>query len=1375
MVCFEVAQATIKHWAFTKASFQQFIFLEVYVQQDSFQANSSCSCGLRPFSRGGTGTAQSRCRTGLVDEAEEMLWRRYNDENFAVALFASEPGWRLKLGETTKLVLHVCRSPTRDDVKSASRVRTLFGSFVVGVFGAITVACETQCVATLELRPVWTRPFCLDLARPGGSPTASSCMLEHSGQGLLSKQGVPKATAPSVATRLSLLRSSITRARLSRIDWDTMPKVLRASLLNAPFWQGSKDNAKCCQSLRRQAAVLLFSDHQESRTKVHSSWLPADWTVTWRDSWPADGDHLRGKYGLAPLMEAEFRRDCIILFNTLFPRAKGEPFLNLRDWAFDLHVEMSFKNLSRTLSTVGKDWAERYTPDEDEIAQSDAESLKASSYGELSDDYSPRIMFLKRLLLCFATCGVYFSEDEKTKLAPWPYPIAALLGHGSRVLIRLEDVSAPEFMNFLLTGDPNSTDWKDSGIPAPLKRRMAATHSVEMHNGELMEKKLGVTSVTDSMQNIYDGIKKKHLGLNLPIGGVGNPSPMGADTIIGFTGTVVTQESKSFRRANSARRQLENITRFMVSRGSLSDSGESSRNSKYSFSSSRSSRSIATSESSSSASCYDLRMPSGSKRGRWRVLPHVQGGHLYVRIDDFGQHPVDTDLDNVDLMKRRLQDSSLEQVTRRRTDLMGVARHVSPAGDLCLPPAHRVSQKHGFVEVLHGAARLVRVMSEPDLQPDTDASIDDLCWVQLAVVSMCATLAAPPSCVALALLLKHYGIVNESRLVSEDSVRALYADLVERRCALVKRSGAVQLLVESFVLHLKLLGHVLVSVPYHGRRSWSLSSTCSDSDCSSSCSRKAPMTGLPVGPVLAGEPWKTTITRFLCENLELFEEHLTAILSPWDDTCHSVIQDRKMSVSHPGLQTDFKTHVVYWEIRDEAVSWLKCPPGGLKDCFSFRTMRLDSSGCTALRWRWARDTESAASFVSLREGESPQLVSSVDDIWARRACERDGVVRPSTEHALECLFLRCGVTVVSIPDAFLELQRGEAHLCLRRGILHRVVERVFVRLRLKTPDGTISVLASRRWDDNGEVMSLPNALLRVNEAWQEAATLCAMTALGLKKQQVASLGTPDCRQCEQCHRNSSLRNLQRTHLVTYDLKEEPGIFTRVRGKKRHHRRIKSLAPDDASDWAEDPARSVSWHCSLSSEFQSETVWLEEGALAEVEGANFGNIPTQYELRRVSSVLLGLEGCAPNTQSPFENVSHSVTATSNSISAFGNRKWRTYRANNALQIPSDKGGMRSRLTREMFSELVDNCERVGLVSPSVDLLLKRGDSHPRDLLGQKFLERELFKVILASCGEDARRAVQWMRQYRAEHPTPEQAYETICSGRRSGLISENWMW
>merc|ERR1719480_634739 len=112
--------------------------------------------------------------------------------------------------------------------------------------------------------------------------------------------------------------------------------------------------------------------------------------------------------------------------------------------------------------------------------------------------------------------------------------------------------------------------------------------------------------------------------------------------------------------------------------------------------------------------------------------------------------------------------------------------------------------------------------------------------------------------------------------------------------------------------------------------------------------------------------------------------------------------------------------------------------------------------------------------------------------------------------------------------------------------------------------------------------------------------------------------------------------------------------------------------------------------------------------------------------------------------------HDASGTSNPISALGGRKWRAYRANNALQIPSERGGMRMRVTKAMFEDLIDTCDDIGLVNPCVDLLLKREEVHSRELLEQRFLECELFKQILAGSGLEARHAIEWMRQHRATH-------------------------
>ena len=74
--------------------------------------------------------------------------------------------------------------------------------------------------------------------------------------------------------------------------------------------------------------------------------------------------------------------------------------------------------------------------------------------------------------------------------------------------------------------------------------------------------------------------------------------------------------------------------------------------------------------------------------------------------------------------------------------------------------------------------------------------------------------------------------------------------------------------------------------------------------------------------------------------------------------------------------------------------------------------------------------------------------------------------------------------------------------------------------------------------------------------------------------------------------------------------------------------------------------------------------------------------------RYSSILLGVEGCAPGKRSPFGTV-HQASGRSNPVSVRGSRKWRAFAANfkhlergvNAdLVIPMDLGGMRATVTK-----------------------------------------------------------------------------------------------
>jgi len=179
------------------------------------------------------------------------------------------------------------------------------------------------------------------------------------------------------------------------------------------------------------------------------------------------------------------------------------------------------------------------------------------------------------------------------------------------------------------------------------------------------------------------------------------------------------------------------------------------------------------------------------------------------------------------------------------------------------------------------------------------------------------------------------------------------------------------------------------------------------------------------------------------------------------------------------------------------------------------------------------------------------------------------------------------------------------------------------------------------------------------------------------------------------------------------------------------------------------------------------VW-EDGSggspMDQVRGLELWAEAKKHEARRkVSSVLVGLEGSPPARKSPFGQ-EHDASGTSAKVSATGGRKWRAYRKNNALQIPSDVGGMHVKITRTMFQEFMDTCDMLG-VDPSMDLADER-PRYTREDLERRHAEKELFKQVLAGSGRQAKQAVELMKEYASTRRTPTQAYIAISKGAGS---------
>lgn len=117
--------------------------------------------------------------------------------------------------------------------------------------------------------------------------------------------------------------------------------------------------------------------------------------------------------------------------------------------------------------------------------------------------------FLRRLLLLMAYGQVTYSlkDNDLDNQCPWPFPLASILAHGQRLLIVLEDMKASKLFDFLV---------QDKTIAY---KRWAASHGVKvLKNGKVHEKKLGVFGA------LWGGLKGAHRGMDIPLGGLGNPT-----------------------------------------------------------------------------------------------------------------------------------------------------------------------------------------------------------------------------------------------------------------------------------------------------------------------------------------------------------------------------------------------------------------------------------------------------------------------------------------------------------------------------------------------------------------------------------------------------------------------------------------------------------------------------------------------------------------------------------------------------------------------------------------------------------------------------------------------------------------------------------
>lgn len=1444
---------------------------------------------------------------------------------------------------------------------------------------------------TLELRRVQLRPFSLENARP-----RFNAELEQRDQNELRNKRIYKlwnetpsrpTTPPPLFNRNATLGQRVAMLATKRHDvmqkmktdfWDMRLSAPVSNLKASVLYKTRKtaidthdieqpgeihtkprlpSNSTAAKSRRvysprfTSLSVTPASGRDNYHLQSHfQHWVVREWSALWKSLWPHNASDLGvdGVSKVIPLMEAEFRKDCIILFNTIYPRVMSKNFLALRDLSLDKDSHIAFpqarhksdhyerhkkvisssisklrarrkmltkygtwhayfygassKSLLRSsfdsLRSTVESWVRPtvigYSHQEDEFPPGRSmESFEAeqpvlqsrssnrpfdvpsdtklytddtwdkwelpaankegrfrrfppsksrfpltvcTESGCFSDEYSARVMFLKRLLICFAACGVKYGEDGQQHHEQWPYPLASLLGHGSRVLIWLRDVPSTEFINFLLIGDQKGWDWS-RGPPQPIVQRMVATHAVTVRSGNLIERKLKATNVADTVQNIQDGINNKHYGLDMPIGGAGNPSPLGDHHIISFAGKVVKTRPHLMKMLHKRKPSARNKALLSRSKATM--------------------------------------FSDASPEDDWRFEPHYQGGHLYIRIDDFGRlastraFEGDQGTDE-EIRRQKLNDArrKFNQIPQRHILFVKLVhmrqqcttrKVVSKAGSLLFPdtvplilPQESPILLGGTLGIdtgrPHGDMRMFRARSSPALRPDPEYRAEDLQWVY-AMLSLppCergwTPLHPPPPSVAALKVLLQYFFPLECQLFGCQfkggefkGVEDLWTDLQEEDSCLVIRDRTLYRLIEEVIVELDWQGHCLMS---RGR--------------AEGVAEKMSFPKLKCSVV---ETPESAVQRWVAHTLNLNFKNFTAQLVNKNLDEVSFQDDDFLSPEYPGIASLYRTHTVKWEVKQnvdmsvfESTSRAQSPHSrssevsleGILDTPRVSRLKTDSKGSMQSMesmydesdtddiffsvdveigddtdhyfytgtstgwpeaWCWLRKSE-------LEKSRDKGVQGLTRESWATYNADKvEGIVLAPDEPSLFLFLQRCGIflahwTEMDRAMLWRELVEKEKQIQMFNGCPSIVEYQVVLKIHHLG-----KVLSLKEWNDSlGEVVrTLPCVTVLRDELLSDAINRCLRKSLGVVGIRQLTNVIADRKMLTHEERQDfdafpGINGLHRYHLLTIRLRDdakqnsfltskldisEKGRLrsvkeamhlrkftshgeeqtTKVLSSSRH--RVKMARVAEGSEVKPSQAEDhISHRSDFDASLESRICWVPSHDLVR-EGVEYARLwegasDTKGARHTYSSVLVGLEGAAPQFQSPFHQ-KHSSDGKPNVLSALGNRKWEAYRVNSASQIPADINGLQMTITREDFEEFKETVELIDVVDAQLDLLWDQGAPLPQDTLEHRFSERELFKQILGGSVSEAKKAINWMREYRIQHKTPNQIHAAINSTR-----------
>jgi hypothetical protein len=837
----------------------------------------------------------------------------------------------------------------------------------------------------------------------------------------------------------------------------------------------------------------------------------------------------------------------------------------------------------------------------------------------------------------------------------------------------------------------------------------------------------------------------------------------------------------------------------------------------------------------------------------YKTVAKVQGGHMYIRVDDFGEQTnrhcgADSALKVFSTRKEQARKGMqpLERAIFRRT-IEGMRVCEAIPGEVFFPqsvpilprdrPEHLQIQK-GHGEHASGVSgeghfpRLIRVSSEPSMESffGFDVPPEDISWANTVIgrsgsrgspVSL-----SPPSAAALRVVLHHYNPLGTHLFGTANfkSIEDLYNEILEQTSYIViDRNGALQRFVEPVILQLRFRGRLLMRTH----------------ELVEGCDEAAARNTFVSCQLAEDECWEQGLHNVLDEKLGIKQDVLRAHLEAFSadfanaDLWHSVIEETKVSPSYPGLLCHYRTHMVTWEISEDSdlkvFSQYGLPINLEKrkknphncDFETFLSPRYVNGRSKTLYWTWMPEVEARKLQDWVNIGDATR-----DEMWARQAFQKEGAVQfPPTETALVYLLQRCGIDVqsfgsgpCSLNSLWRELTNQEGILYMHAGQPTLAMEAIQVRVRRKRNTSSDILAQVREENPDGSVnenCKLLQGRKLKEDSWSSAAMRCVTERLAVSRQQVISMlaHRPDdaseytfVEEIQEASIFPGIKMLQRTHLVNYTFKDGIDVMQASSGETVGNQLTVSynagLGDDYGSSSEHLPPspsgrsfmmRQMSQVSESSDELPFTALltdkdklrsrgsrrlrvinyqWMAESKhlINDVIGMKlFDEADKKQEVKRISSVLIGLEGADPGNVSVF-GMGHDASGASSKVSASGGRKWRAYRTNNALQIPADIGGMRMTVTEQNFKELIETCEQVDLLDPNLDILWEPGVAYPRALLDHRNAEKEFFKQILAGSGLQAHKAVEWMKAYRHKHKTPAQFHRAL--GRRRSILQRS---